>query len=316
MWNDAKPNEDGVNMDETSKIKPGETDPPTAAERAEWARLCEAATPAPWVWELGQIAHHPRPDCTESVAQGFDLDADCVLVCAARNALPALLTALDAAEQRAERAETRATGLEVAWRNTGAAAESERVRANKLETERDALLAERDRLAGDERLKLRWVTDSVSGGLCAAYRDRVLARERSGNVFVRDYEMEVTRKDPPPQSVMADLAVVYGFAPPRELAERDHSPDAGKKVAAEPSGRAPDPVNHPAHYCSHASGVECIQVTEHLGFCVGNAIKYLWRCDAKGGVEDLRKAAWYVAREITRREKGEAAKGASGEGRT
>lgn len=64
-----------------------------------------------------------------------------------------------------------------------------------------------------------------------------------------------------------------------------------------------DSVNHPKHYTSHPSGVECIQVTEHYNFCVGNAIKYLWRADHKNGVEDLKKAAWYVAREIERRTK-------------
>ena len=64
-----------------------------------------------------------------------------------------------------------------------------------------------------------------------------------------------------------------------------------------------DPVNHPAHYTSHSSGIECIQITEHMGFCIGNAIKYLWRADEKGAaLEDLRKAAWYIEREIQRRE--------------
>ncbi len=70
----------------------------------------------------------------------------------------------------------------------------------------------------------------------------------------------------------------------------------------------PDPVNHPSHYTSHPArckwghGIECIQITEHLGFCVGNAIKYLWRADLKGNaIEDLEKAAWYVNREIARR---------------
>jgi hypothetical protein len=67
-----------------------------------------------------------------------------------------------------------------------------------------------------------------------------------------------------------------------------------------------DPVNHPKHYTSHPSGVECIEITEHMGFCVGNAMKYLWRADEKGGIEDLRKAAWYIAREIARREAGNA----------
>ncbi|QDV78056.1 DUF3310 domain-containing protein [Botrimarina mediterranea] len=63
-----------------------------------------------------------------------------------------------------------------------------------------------------------------------------------------------------------------------------------------------DAVNHPPHYTSHPSGVECIAVTEHMSFCVGNAIKYLWRADLKENpIEDLRKAAWYVDREIKRR---------------
>ena len=65
-----------------------------------------------------------------------------------------------------------------------------------------------------------------------------------------------------------------------------------------------DLVNHPPHYTSHPSGIECIQVTEHLSFCIGNAIKYLWRADEKGSAEqDLRKAIWYIEREIALRSK-------------
>jgi hypothetical protein len=63
-----------------------------------------------------------------------------------------------------------------------------------------------------------------------------------------------------------------------------------------------DKVNHPAHYTSHPSGVECIQITEHMGFCLGNAVKYIWRADLKAdAIEDLRKARWYITREIERR---------------
>ena len=63
-----------------------------------------------------------------------------------------------------------------------------------------------------------------------------------------------------------------------------------------------DPID-PSHYTQHPSGVECIQITEHQSFCVGNAMKYLWRCDLKkDAVEDLKKAAWYINREIQRRE--------------
>ena len=64
----------------------------------------------------------------------------------------------------------------------------------------------------------------------------------------------------------------------------------------------PDPVNHPQHYLTHKSGVECIQITEHLNFCLGNALKYIWRADSKGdAINDLSKAVWYLEREITRR---------------
>lgn len=62
-----------------------------------------------------------------------------------------------------------------------------------------------------------------------------------------------------------------------------------------------DPVNHPKHYTSDPSGVECIDVVEHRTFNVGNAMKYLWRAGLKGDhVEDLKKARWYVDREIQR----------------
>lgn len=62
-----------------------------------------------------------------------------------------------------------------------------------------------------------------------------------------------------------------------------------------------DPVNHPSHYTSHPSGVEVIQITEHMNFNLGNAIKYILRAEYKGKqIQDLEKAAWYVNREIQR----------------
>lgn len=69
-----------------------------------------------------------------------------------------------------------------------------------------------------------------------------------------------------------------------------------------------DPVNHPKHYTSHPSGVECIQITEHMGFCLGNVLKYVWRADLKGGVEDLLKAQFYLAREIAKRTEDQSSK--------
>ncbi len=66
-----------------------------------------------------------------------------------------------------------------------------------------------------------------------------------------------------------------------------------------------DPVNHPRHYTDHPSGIECIEITEHMSFCIGNAIKYLWRADLKynDAMEDLQKALWYINREIELRQK-------------
>ncbi|MCW2496329.1 DUF3310 domain-containing protein [Jatrophihabitans sp.] len=66
---------------------------------------------------------------------------------------------------------------------------------------------------------------------------------------------------------------------------------------------AEDVVNHPSHYTSHPSGIECIEITEHMGFNLGNALKYIWRADLKGdAIEDLEKAAWYIRREIEKRQ--------------
>jgi len=63
-----------------------------------------------------------------------------------------------------------------------------------------------------------------------------------------------------------------------------------------------DNVNHPKHYTRHPSGIECIQITEHMGFCLGNAVKYIWRADLKNdAIEDLEKARWYIEREIMKR---------------
>ena len=63
-------------------------------------------------------------------------------------------------------------------------------------------------------------------------------------------------------------------------------------------------VEHPSHYTKHPSGVECITVTEHFNFNRGNAIKYVWRAGEKGNeIEDLKKARWYIDREIQRMEK-------------
>lgn len=64
-----------------------------------------------------------------------------------------------------------------------------------------------------------------------------------------------------------------------------------------------DPVNHPKHYTSDPSGIECIQITRWRNFNIGNALKYLWRAglkDEKTQIQDLQKAIWYINDEIRR----------------
>lgn len=72
-----------------------------------------------------------------------------------------------------------------------------------------------------------------------------------------------------------------------------------------------DAVNHPSHYTSDPSGVECITITRHRNFNIGNAIKYLWRAglkkdaelnDITKNIEDLSKAVFYIEDEIKRLE--------------
>lgn len=69
-----------------------------------------------------------------------------------------------------------------------------------------------------------------------------------------------------------------------------------------------DNVNHPPHYnsnpakCDCGRRIECIDITRHQSFNIGNAIKYLWRCNLKGNsIEDLKKAKWYIQDEIDER---------------
>lgn len=62
-------------------------------------------------------------------------------------------------------------------------------------------------------------------------------------------------------------------------------------------------INHPAHYNSHPSGIECIDIVKHMNFCLGNAMKYIFRAGIKNKntyIEDLEKAVWYLQCEIER----------------
>lgn len=120
-------------------------------------------------------------------------------------------------------------------------------------------------------------------------------------------EMEETR-DPPtydpigqrlspgrPQ-VGDDFVNAFRSLPPR-------SPNSPEAIPT-PQGEAPaeDAIN-PAHYRKHPSGIECIEVTRHMNFNTGNAIKYIWRYLDKGDpIENLKKAQWYLDDEIRRLE--------------
>jgi Protein of unknwon function (DUF3310) len=86
----------------------------------------------------------------------------------------------------------------------------------------------------------------------------------------------------------------------------------GWKIAqAQTTSESIDNINHPKHYtscpancskCSHP--IECIDIVQHMGFSLGNAIKYIWRADLKNNaIEDLKKSVWYLQAEIARREK-------------
>lgn len=76
-----------------------------------------------------------------------------------------------------------------------------------------------------------------------------------------------------------------------------------------PTTQSNDPheqVDHPRHYNQHPSGIEAIEIIEHLPFNLGNAVKYIWRAGLKASskpLRDLQSAQWYVQREIERRER-------------
>lgn len=109
------------------------------------------------------------------------------------------------------------------------------------------------------------------------------------DVFHKEF-VEITRKE-------ADLAFWNAGLLARKPNDYDSLPITTANAVFS------DPVNHPKHYTGHPSGVECIQIAEHWNFCRGNALKYLWRAGEKGDeIEDLKKAVWYIQREIQRLE--------------
>lgn len=97
----------------------------------------------------------------------------------------------------------------------------------------------------------------------------------------------------------------FDFEKQRFYTERDRL--SGGSISEDSLPNSEEAVNHPKHYNSDPSGIECIEVTRHRNFCIGNAIKYLWRAglkdepgNANKHVEDLKKAIWYINDEIGR----------------
>jgi hypothetical protein len=73
--------------------------------------------------------------------------------------------------------------------------------------------------------------------------------------------------------------------------------DEVRTTGREPAEGANPEVDHPVHYNTHPSGVECIDIVRHMGFNLGNVVKYLWRDgikDTEVEIQDLEKALWYL----------------------
>lgn len=142
----------------------------------------------------------------------------------------------------------------------------------------------------DGLVKVEGASQGIAAGLLSAGYGKSIA-ERVDEDPRRTRE-PIAKDDP------TSLASAEGWARREEEKRRLLS-------EAEVSAGGSDEVERPAHYTSHPSGIECIEVVEHLPFNVGNAIKYLWRAGLKteDPTVDLRKADWYVRREIQRIER-------------
>lgn len=100
------------------------------------------------------------------------------------------------------------------------------------------------------------------------------------------------------------LTVEDAYALCHAASHTDNTPDIREVVEEHSEDAKADPVNRPAHYTS--GGIECIDAMQAAfgdeavkDFCLCNAFKYLWRHRQKNGVEDLKKARWYLNRLIT-----------------
>ncbi|MFF4952870.1 DUF3310 domain-containing protein [Streptomyces chattanoogensis] len=125
------------------------------------------------------------------------------------------------------------------------------------------------------------------------YPNDVQLRSGGALCFTDDELMPATESNPGRRLLNETKGLAIGIDPykAQEVMKASSPPNSSKSA-----------VKHPPHYTSHPSGIECIEITKHMNFPLGNAIKYLWRADFKGSaIEDLEKAKTYIDIEITRR---------------
>lgn len=93
------------------------------------------------------------------------------------------------------------------------------------------------------------------------------------------------------------------------LSTGPEKPPSAGSIDSSVSSASDEAVDHPAHYGGKENPYEAIKVIEawELGFCLGNTLKYICRCrTSRSGLTDLKKARWYLDREIQNLEAGSA----------
>lgn len=161
---------------------------------------------------------------------------------------------------------------------------SEEMKEDKLKYIIDTLYKE------SKGLKLGFHSDMRDDGRCELHAAVNSGEEFSLFVLTKEEADFVTKK-------VIEKRCQEETEPSKEETE------ASKEENVKEENVKEDLVNHPKHYTSDPSGVECIQITRHRNFNVGNAIKYLWRNGLKDGnssIQDLEKAIWYLKDEIKR----------------
>lgn len=126
------------------------------------------------------------------------------------------------------------------------------------------------------------IDQALSIGICYAAAHAIWLRNQIADA---ETPLESMKKDA--DQANKDLAFI-------EMARKllaEGAPEDAQMKKEQPG----DTVRHPSHYTSHPSGIECIDVVQHMMFCPGNAIKYIWRAGQKGDpIEDYNKAIQYI----------------------